>query len=453
MPRFRAGLIAGGATLIALAGPVAAAHADSSALTPTRVVLSPATQSLSYGSPTVTIKGTLETVVPAGSTPQGVPGELVSLALEVDNESVSIPLATATTGATGQFDVTTTVPSPGVLEATFAGDSTYAAGKGSGVLEAEATLPARFVFNAVQPSPVYSTLTATGQLQMQAPGGSWVAAPYAPLRVVQGSDVTSASDWTDADGDFSATFQVNPEFPLQLWTAGGGSFGSTFAAAAFSTPLIVPLTTFPTEAELSTGPKTQDLRHMSFGGTVDYVNAQNQSQPLAGATTELCYEPAFTTTCIPRAAATSDASGNVTFSHVSGYLPGGKLALSSGMWYMNVQATPAYLASSGSNWVWTYVPVWLNDVRVTHAAKRAYLTGVLDDDYRSGPVAGQRVTISWDHGRRKATARTGGNGEFSFKLTGRPAGVYEVTYSGGTMTGGAFIPATAGEHARVTYKP
>jgi hypothetical protein len=448
MPRFRAGLIAGGATLIALAGPVATAHADSSALTRTRVVLSPPIQSVSYPSPTVTIRGTLETFVTPGSTPELLSGEPVSVSLEFDGGDVSLPLGTATTNASGQFTVTATVPAPGEIEAAFAGDSSYAATSGYGELEAGTALPARFVFNAVQPSPVYSTLTATGQLQMQTTGGSWVPAPYEALRAVQGSDVSGLSGWTDANGDFSATFQVNPEFPLQLWTAGG-----TWSGPAFSTPLIVPLTTFPTEADLFTGPKTQDLRHMSFGGTVDYVNAQNQSQPLAGAATQLCYEPAFSTTCIPRATATSDASGNVTFSRVSGYLPGGKLALSSGTWYMNVQATPTYLASTGSNWVWTYVPVWLNDVRVTHAGKRAYLTGVLDDDYRSGPVAGQRVTISWDRGRKKATARTGANGEFSFKLTGRPAGVYEVTYSGGTMTGGAFIPAAAGEHARVTYKP
>jgi hypothetical protein len=248
------------------------------------------------------------------------------------------------------------------------------------------------------------------------------------------------------------TFQANPAFPLQLWSPSPGGPGAVWSGPAFSALLVVPLTVFPTQAQLY-APSIEDLRDMSFGGSVDYVNSQDQLLPLSGAAVSLCYQPMDSKTCIPRAAATTTADGSVTFSHVSGYLPGGKLALVSGIWYLNVAATATDLASDAWLPEQVDVPVWLNDVRVTHSGRRSYLTGFLDEDDRSGPVVGQVVTIHWDHGRHKATARTGKNGEFSFKLTGRPRGVYEVTYSGGKMAGGAFIPATTGEHAYVTYKP
>jgi hypothetical protein len=452
MPTYRTGLAVIGAALLTAAAPVAAAHAESSALTGTRIVLSPATQSVSYSSPTVTIQGTLETLVPPGTTPQGLGGQQVSIALGVAGRTVTIPLTTATTNASGQFTATVTVPSPGTVEATFAGTSAYAAVTGFSSLKAAATLPARFVFNPVQPSAVYAAVTATGQLQMQAPGGSWVPAPYAPVHAVQGTDISSLSGWTDANGDFTVTFQANPAFPLQLWSPSPGGPGAVWSGPAFSALLVVPLTVFPTQAQLY-APSIEDLRDMSFGGSVDYVNSQDQLLPLSGAAVSLCYQPMDSKTCIPRAAATTTADGSVTFSHVSGYLPGGKLALVSGIWYLNVAATATDLASDAWLPEQVDVPVWLNDVRVTHSGRRSYLTGFLDEDDRSGPVAGQVVTIHWDHGRHKATARTGKNGEFSFKLTGRPRGVYEVTYSGGKMAGGAFIPATTREHAYVTYKP
>jgi hypothetical protein len=103
---------------------------------------------------------------------------------------------------------------------------------------------------------------------------------------------------------------------------------------------------------------------------------------------------------------------------VSGYLPGGDLALSGGFWVLNVLGTSTDLSTSALAWVHVDVPVWINGVRIRHSGRRTFLTGVLDDHYGSGPVPGQRVTISWDRGRIKATVRTGGNGAFSFPLAG-----------------------------------
>jgi hypothetical protein len=434
------------AALLAVGAPTA--QATSAALTPTRIALSPASQSVTYASPAVTIQGTLETLVAAGKTPQVLADEPVSIALEVDGQRLSIPLTTASTDASGQFSVTATVPAPGVVKASFAGDSSYAAGSGSASVTAAAALPAEFVFSPVPPSPAYSTVTATGQLLMQTSGGSWVPAPYAPLAAVQGEDI-STSAWTDGNGDFSLTFRVDPAYPPQLFSAGGR--GATWSGTVSSARLIVPLSVFPTQAQVFPGPSIQDLRDMSFGGTVDYVNSQDQVLPLAGATAQLCYQPMGSTTCIARGSATSDADGSVSFTHVSGYLPGGKLALASGLWYLNVPATATYLASDASTGEQVYVPVWLNGVRITHSGKRAYLTGVLDDDHHAGPVAGQRVTIAWGH--HKATAKTGANGDFRFLLTGRPAGTYVVSYAGHSIPGGAYIPATPGEHVRVRYRP
>jgi hypothetical protein len=336
--------------------------------------------------------------------------------------------------------------------ASFAGTAAYGPSAAvSSVPNADAArpMPAKIVFGPVAPAPVYSRLTVSGQVLMQLPDGTWVPSPYAALQGGAGEDVGLSPDWASADGDFTVSFRVDPSVDVQLVTL---AYDGSWSGDAVSAPLVVPLSVFPTQAQLAATRPIEDLRDMSFTGTVDYANSQDQMLPDAGAVVTLKYQPLASPTWIPVATATSNSAGDVTFGHVSGYLTGGRLALASGVWEISFPATATMLAGN-SAFIGELVdePVWLNDVQITHSGNRAYLTGVLDDDHRRGPVAGQRVTIAWGH--HKATAKTGANGEFSFLLTGRPAGIYVVSYAGHSMPGGAFIPATPGEHVRVRYRP
>jgi hypothetical protein len=441
--RLIAGLAAGG---LLAAGALLPAQAASAAVTLTQIVMTPNSQSVTYADSTVTVQGTLET---RGTTPQPLAGQQVTLSLELGDGHVTVPLGTQTTGSSGQFSVTATAPAPGYIEASFAGTATYFRTYGvSHIVNADAAspMPAEIVFGSVPPTPVYSQLTVTGQVLMQLPDGTWVPSPYAGLLVVAGEDVVPSSG-PNANGDFSVSFRVDPSVDLQLFTS---AYDGSWSGDAASAPLIVPLSVFPTQAQLFATQSIEDLRHMSFTGTVDYVNSQDQALPDAGATVTLKYAPLASSTWLPVATATTNSAGEVNF-HVSGYLPGGRLALASGVWEIFWPATTTKLAGNSAFTVEQVdEPVWLNDVRITHTGKRAYLTGTLDDNHRTGPVAGQLVTITWGH--HKATAKTGASGEFRFLLTGRPAGIYTVSYAGGPMPGGAFIPAVRGEHARVSYR-
>jgi hypothetical protein len=440
------------AVALALASlPMATARATSTSQIPTKLMLLPGSQSVTYANRTVTVDGTLETVVPTGSTPQPLPGESVTVSLEEMDGTVSIPLGSEMTDSNGHFVLTTTLPAPGYVRATFAATSAYAGSTGvANIKDAAPLMPAKIVFSAVPPTPPGSRATATGHVLMQLADGIWVPSPFAPVQPVAGANISVVPEHTDVNGDFTATFTVRPDMLPVFYT---WSVGTSWSDAAFSAPLVVPLSVYPSTAQLSPAyGSREDLRDMAFMGVTEYVSSDDQVLRYPDAPVKLYYQPLGSSLWILRASGRSDAAGRFLLAHVSGYLPGRKLALPSGLWRLEVMATATYLAGqSGSISVFAQVPVWLNRVGIAGSGKRARITGVLDDDYRSGPVGGQTVRITWDRGRQKATVRTGANGRFSFSLFRRPAGIYEVAFVGGAAILTAYVPQRKNEHLFVRY--
>jgi hypothetical protein len=424
----RRSTLAVAAGVAAIAGLAAPAGFASAAAAPvhTLISFSPASQEVTYATRQITIQGTLDS--DSGGVVQGLPDEPVSLTLDVANYTVSLPLASVTTNSSGQFSLDTTVPVPGTVVAKFAGNTTYAATQRlSYVYRDPKTLaatdfPAKVVLAPVSPAPAYSTVTTTGQVLMKLPDGTWTPSPYAPLGVI-GSGDTTPRYAADSDGDFAVHFNVIPGLVQQVEAFGGGG---GWSGSATSSPLTIPLSVYPTDIADPFAPQWSSVADMTFSATTQYQNSAGQWLGLAGVKVGLFYQALGSTRWIPKGAGTSSAGGALTISHVSGFLPDGEVASAAGVWQLRIAASPRYLASVSSLVVVDVtVPVWLNGVVITHSEHRSYLTGVLDDRHLSGPVAGQEVRLYF-HGRRVATARTNASGKFSFLMTGRPYGSYEI---------------------------
>jgi len=441
-----AGVLAASIVTAAATAPLAGAQA--AATIGTHIVFSPPGQAVTYSDSQVTFQGTLETAAPSGQSPQVLPGEPVQVTETVGR--LSLPIASVTTDANGQFTVSTTVPVPGGIAATFAGDATYRAGVGEFSAHRSATaavLPARISFGPVAPAPAYSTVTVTGQVTMQLPDGSWVPSPYAPLRSLSGA-VFAGAGMADANGQFTETIEADPGNPLQMYASDDGD---DWSGAAFSPDLVVPLTTFPTRVQPVTPSEVRVSPSTALYTQVQYQDDTGQWQPDPGATAQISYEPGRCSgPPIQAATAVSDSSGDLAF-HVPGYLVRG--APDVGCWQVTVPSAGAYLASQ-SIWaaVSAEVPTWLNNTKLRWSGRRARLTGTLDDAPGAGPLAGRTITIYREVGRiwrRVGSVKTGPAGGFSFSLVGRPRSYYQARYAGGALPAG---DAAGGRYLAVSGK-
>ena len=189
---------------------VAASAAPAGATTLQGTVIENFTSSVAmvtYQQP-VTFTGEL---VGSGTTP--VPGEPVQIQIQPPSQSGFVPVATGTTGADGQFTITTTLPSGGFVRAAFAGDTGLAPGYSTpayGMILAPAHLPSRLVLDPVPGSvSAGKAVTFSGTMQVQV-SGSWQPFEGAPLTLTMEPDTSSQPNvsyavTTDADGRFSLT--------------------------------------------------------------------------------------------------------------------------------------------------------------------------------------------------------------------------------------------------------
>jgi hypothetical protein len=191
---------------------------------------------ISYGDRRTTIAGTLVT----GS--QGLGGKPVALTLYAsDRTTVLADLGTVTTAADGTFSLSTAVPGPGMLRATFAGDDTYARGIAQTWVNVTSRLPSR-----IQLDPLPTTVdpntdfTVSGQVQEQAPDGSWEPANWAEVYLLYPGD---KSQYVGPDGRFSFTAQ---ESVPTNWTVSAQPDGSSFAAASTTPAQFVNVPPEPT---------------------------------------------------------------------------------------------------------------------------------------------------------------------------------------------------------------
>ncbi|MDX6431684.1 MAG: hypothetical protein QOE54_4050 [Streptosporangiaceae bacterium] len=222
--RVVAGLSAGALVAVPLG---VGSMASAATLTQTAVrMLTPPT-AISYSDRQTTITGTLVTTSSSGS--QGLGGEPVVLTLFAgDRRTVIADLGSVTSAADGTFSLTTTVPGPGYVQATFAGDETYAAAVNRTVVRAGSLLPSRV---QLDPPPAMVDpnvdFTISGQVQEQTPDGSWVPANGAEVTLSPGNKGAIIGQ----DGRFSFTAQ---ESAPANWTVSVVPITTSFAASARS---------------------------------------------------------------------------------------------------------------------------------------------------------------------------------------------------------------------------
>jgi hypothetical protein len=447
-------------TAFAVAFAMTPAHAEapnrtlrSQILIPTRIVFTKGygTQPIDYVHRTVTIAGTLLAGPPGGPN-QPVPGEVVHLKLDVADYTVAIPLGDVTTDANGQFTLTTTVPSPGDLLANFDGDATYAGTERLQFLYRAnvpaSDLPATISVDPIAPAVPGATITYTGKVTMTAPDGSQVPSPYVPVDALSGDDCGTISNggWTDGNGQFTVTTIVNPGGICLLETS-DDSGNSGWSGTAVSGRVIIPLSVYPTKVEFDPGTLDlpQQISSLNFAADAYYQDASGEWNYVPGATSASLYLQLTGSSGWMLMASTSSTSSTILFNNISGYLPGGQLAI--GCWQIMLDASPSYLAGrSPVHCFQVTISTLLNDFRLHTAGRSARLTATLDDAHQAGPLGGQPVYLyyqtpghqSW---HRVASARTNPVGKVSFLLTGRPVGHYRARYPGATIGLGTYLSA------------
>jgi len=416
------GVLCGLLMLALSAGSVSAMAA--SPRTTTIIALSPIPD-ISYGDTQVTVRGTLETYSADVSARQPIAGKTVAVALQTYWKTT--PLTTATTGADGVFSVTVTLPTPGNVLTTFAGDSEYS-GYGTGYRVDPVTLPTRVTLDPLPASATaYTYVTATGTVEMQTSDG-WIPAPGATVRV---TDARYAE--TDAAGRFSVPVPIISTGP---WTAHAVEMNSFVSSASSDPqsmavlPAAVTITGFSaTYSGMPTSSVAAD-QGLAFTATVR-----------AGITTaDLYFRPRGTVTWT-KWGTYGVTYGKVTASGISGWVSKGHPR--EGSWQFRTLATPLLQAAASpviSPEV--YVETYFSGLKTVKVGKYGYLRGVLTSE--SGRLGGQRVTMFYRYpGRtyehRYVTVTTKGDGSFSIKLPGKRR-YYRLLFNGKGDYEGIFSP-------------
>ena len=158
-----------------------------------------------------------------GSARTPVPDEPVEIQIQPPGQGGFVPVATGTTGADGQFTITTTLPSGGYVRAAFAGDTGLAPAYSNpayGVLLGVTHVPSLLVLDPVPSSvPAGTPVTFSGTMQVQV-NGTWQPFEGAPLTFTMEPYTSSQPNaryvtTTDADGRFTLT---EPESETSDWS-------------------------------------------------------------------------------------------------------------------------------------------------------------------------------------------------------------------------------------------
>lgn len=398
--------------------------------------LTSSTRVITYPGTPVTVTGTLETVVPNGQTPQGLPGETVSLGLTDLSGVIQDDLGTVTTDASGNFTATVTPDTPGHLQASFAGDGTYAAATGHGPwISATSTMPTRITVDPVTPVPYGALTPVTVHVAIQKPDGTWV-----PARAM----VTICNyqrGWTGADGTFTAQLRAEATPCTAAITTTSPAVGWTSYASA---QLIIPLTTFPTQiasfqpAGLVGG--LAPANDITFSGIAQYTDEAGVVHPYPDAPVQLLY-------VVPRSSlteftTTADSTGAFRFTGLSAY--SWWYAGLGGMWEAVIQDNGSHLGSPVVQLPpeEVLVPVRIQHLRFRRAARHSYLTGTLTYRPENLPLHGVRVTLRIRDSRGRTrygpSVTTNSLGQFRIPTTVPARGHsiwYAAVYAGGPLPG------------------
>lgn len=153
-------------------------------------------------------------------TGDSVPGEPVQIMLEPPAGGTPVPVGTGTTGSDGRFTITTTLPSGGYVEATFAGDGDLAQTTAAGPLLHADHVPARLLLDPISTSvPAGTSITFSGTMQVQV-DGAWQPFAGSPLTLEMEPGTSTRSPQyyettSDAEGRFSL---AEPVRETGAWT-------------------------------------------------------------------------------------------------------------------------------------------------------------------------------------------------------------------------------------------
>lgn len=225
MLRTLAAVIALGAALEASALPAGASSAQTTAIES----FASSVTTVAYQQP-VTFTGELVAVTGLNSTTP-VQGEPVQIQINPTCEGTFAPVATGTTGAGGQFAITTTLPSGGCARAMFGGDTGLApsSSPARGTIVGVTHVPSRLVLDPVPRSvPAGTQVTFSGTMQVQV-NGTWRPFEGAPLTLTMEPYTSTQPNAAYAttsgpDGRFSLTESLSETSSWSVDTSLDGSY-------------------------------------------------------------------------------------------------------------------------------------------------------------------------------------------------------------------------------------
>lgn len=451
--------VAVGTLASALAAVPLSITSTASAATSTTIRLALPT-AISYGDRHTTITGTLETLAVDSQRLGGKPVTLVMYA--ADGTTVLADLGTVTTADDGTFSLSTTVPGPGGLRATFAGDDTYARGVGQTEVPVTSHLPGR-----IQLDPLPTTVdpnadfTISGQVQEQTPDGSWEPASWAYLEVYPGNK----TQYTGPDGRFS--FTAHESVPTDWKVSAAPGIGN-FAAASTTPAEFVNVPPQPTRiTSLTVHSNGVAQKGLTLTVHADIL-AGGQWKPYTGVL-DLFFQPKGSTGrqggAMGRSGLSINADGDQVYSDIIGpYLripPASGTGLSSlvsedGSWKAEIEQVTAApgqtgITASSSDVVPTVVQKYATSVvnkSIVSTGRSRYLHASLWEPVWNlggspgyiGMVPHQPVKLYYRYRTSSTwhyvtTTSTDGNGRLSVKLTGTHR-YYRLVYSGSALYAG-----------------
>ncbi|MCO5970107.1 hypothetical protein [Actinoallomurus soli] len=380
----------------------------------TQIVLAPI-QEITYGDSTVTIHGTLETRSSTPGDARPIAGKAIDVGLQ--NDGPPKDLGTVTTGDDGTFSLTATLPEPGMVVATYAGDADYGQTKSGRTARPAAHLPARVTLHPMPATAIaYSSVPVTGTVEMQTPDGRWIPAPD----TVIGMDSDGVRQWigpsvhTDDSGAFRTSALMTSPGP---WTAVVQANDASFAGNASSSGQTIDVS--PAPVQISDFSATYSGRPVrSVAAAQGLAFSATVSPYVGGQTAELYFQPRGSKAWSLMGSYPVERFGTVTVSGISGYVAKGRPR--EGSWQLRTAATPLLQAATTPALpVEVYLSTSFHSLKIKKVHGKAYLQGVLSS--ANGPLAGQKLDLEYRYRSKTAEhhaayVKTGKGGVFSVRL-------------------------------------
>jgi hypothetical protein len=381
MIRALVALAASSAVLMTSAVPAAAVLTQST----TFVGFASSVTTLTYQQP-VTFTGELAD----GRTKAPLAGEPVQIQLKPPGGTAYAPVATGTTGDDGSFSITTTLPSGGYVEATFAGDAVQGATQTIAKVLYTKQVPSRFVLDPIPASvPSGTPVTFSGTMQVQV-DGDWQPFAGAPIELTMEPDTSAESNvryatTSGADGRFSLT---EPVTGTSRWTITDALDGRYWTTEWFPASTDVGYGSIQgvskTRVTGFTLPSHDDAHHayttgLYAGGTAERWNG-TAWVGLAAGWVDFYYRPKGSTTWRKDYSAQIDQSGD--FRNIVG------VHLGTANWQVRVHPSTDTLAATSTNTVTNTVTdrTHFSSMHISRGSSKSSITGKITDWY-SGQVS------------------------------------------------------------------